>query len=184
MAHDNFRRVVTGHNASGKSIIAEDGPPGVSLGQGGVGLFEMWVNTQRPANNLVEEGLTAEKLQLEPPPTGDRFRFFGVAPENPDISTEQLEQMTEAGFAAIGAAHCRPDTSRHPAMHRTKTIDYIIVLSGKVTLLLDDDETELGPFDVVIQRGTNHAWINKGSEPALLVAVLIDADPLPDKKGA
>ena len=61
-------------------------------------------------------------------------------------------------------------------MHKTKTIDYIIVLSGHVTLLLDDDERDLRPFDVVVQRGTNHAWINKGTEPALLCAILIDAD--------
>ena len=61
-------------------------------------------------------------------------------------------------------------------MHKTKTIDYIILLEGNVTLLLDDDEVQLKPFDVVVQRGTNHAWINNGSEPALFIAVLIDAD--------
>ena len=59
-------------------------------------------------------------------------------------------------------------------MHQTKTVDYIILLSGEVTLLLDEDGRDLKPFDVVVQRGTNHARINKGKEPALLVAVLID----------
>jgi quercetin dioxygenase-like cupin family protein len=63
-------------------------------------------------------------------------------------------------------------------MHKTKTVDYIILLEGEITLLLDEDEVDLKPFDVVIQRGTNHAWINKGSSPALLVAVLIDAEPI------
>ncbi|KKM91021.1 hypothetical protein LCGC14_1232730 [marine sediment metagenome] len=63
-------------------------------------------------------------------------------------------------------------------MHTTKTVDYIILLQGEVTLLLDEEEVELKPFDVVIQRGTNHAWINKGSTPALLAAILIDAEPL------
>ena len=60
-------------------------------------------------------------------------------------------------------------------MHKTETIDYIILLKGDVTLLVDKDEVELKPHDVVVQRGTNHAWINKGSEPALLIAVLIDS---------
>ena len=78
------------------------------------------------------------------------------------------------------AAHERVDTSRHPAMHKTKTIDYIILLSGDVTLLLDEDEVRLKPFNVVVQRGTNHAWVNNGNEPALLIAVLIDSD-LKDK---
>ena len=61
-------------------------------------------------------------------------------------------------------------------MHKTKTIDYIILLKGDVTLLLDEDEVRLKPFNVVVQRGTNHAWVNNGNEPALLIAVLIDSD--------
>ena len=61
-------------------------------------------------------------------------------------------------------------------MHKTKTIDYIILLSGNVTLLLDDDEVQLQPFDVVVQRGTNHAWVVDGKESALFIAVLIDSD--------
>ncbi len=63
-------------------------------------------------------------------------------------------------------------------MHKTKTVDYIILLGGEITLLLDEDEVDLKPFDGVIQRGTNHAWINKGSDPAFLVAVLIDTEPI------
>ena len=76
----------------------------------------------------------------------------------------------------MGASHERVDTSRHPSMHKTKTIDYIILLKGDLTLLLDEDEVRLKPFDVVVQRGTNHAWVNNGSEPALLIAVLIDSE--------
>ena len=76
----------------------------------------------------------------------------------------------------MGASHERVDTTRHPAMHKTKTIDYIILLNGDVTLLLDENEVRLKPFNVVVQRGTNHAWVNNGSEPALLIAVLIDSD--------
>jgi quercetin dioxygenase-like cupin family protein len=61
-------------------------------------------------------------------------------------------------------------------MHKTNTIDYIILLKGDVTLLLDEDEVSLKPHDVVVQRGTNHAWVNNGAEPALLIAVLIDSE--------
>ncbi len=63
-------------------------------------------------------------------------------------------------------------------MHTTRTVDYIIVLSGRVTLLLDKGEVELKPFDVVVQRGTNHGWVNRGTEPAVMAAILIDAKPL------
>lgn len=60
-------------------------------------------------------------------------------------------------------------------MHTTKSIDYVVVLKGEVTLLLDKDEVNLKPFDAIVQRGTNHYWINKGKEPALLMGVLVDA---------
>jgi quercetin dioxygenase-like cupin family protein len=59
-------------------------------------------------------------------------------------------------------------------MHRTHTTDYIVLLSGKVRLVLDKEERDLEPFDVVVQRGTNHAWVNTGSGEALLMAVLVD----------
>ena len=59
-------------------------------------------------------------------------------------------------------------------MHLTNSIDYIVLLKGKVKLILDSDEISLNPLDVVIQRGTSHAWSVIGSEPALLLAVLID----------
>jgi quercetin dioxygenase-like cupin family protein len=61
-------------------------------------------------------------------------------------------------------------------MHKTDTIDYIILLEGDVTLILDKEEVDLKPHDVVVQRGTNHAWVNNGNNPALLIAVLIDSD--------
>lgn len=91
------------------------------------------------------------------------------------MSREERERQTAKMFAQMDAAHCRPDTTRHPAMHKTRTIDYVVLLSGEVTLLLDKGEVDLKPFDVVVQRGTNHAWVNKGKEPALIAAVLIDA---------
>ena len=84
--------------------------------------------------------------------------------------------MAAEAFEKIGAAHHRVDTTKHPAMHKTDTIDYIILLKGDVTLILDQEEVDIKPFDVVIQRGTNHAWVNNGNDPALLIAVLIDSE--------
>ena len=106
------------------------------------------------------------------------LHFFQVAPEAEDaaLSTEERERRAAAAFAGLGAPHARGDTTRSPGMHKTKTVDYIILLSGEVTMLLDEGEVDLQPFDVVIQRGTNHAWVNRGAEPALLAAILIDAE--------
>ena len=79
-------------------------------------------------------------------------------------------------LGAVGAAHCRVDTTRHPSMHKTQSLDVIVLVKGEVDLLLDNEEARgLKPGDVVIQRATNHGWINRGKETALLVAVLIHA---------
>jgi quercetin dioxygenase-like cupin family protein len=117
---------------------------------------------------------------LQPPPCGSLFRYFTIAPESETaaLDTKAHAALVRKMFTSIGAEEVLVDTTRHPAMHRTRTIDYIILLSGKVTLLLDEGDIELEPFDVVVQRGTNHAWVNHGTEPALLAGILIDAEAL------
>jgi len=131
-----------------------------------------------PARNVGDADAADRPIRLEPPPNGSLFRFFQVAPEAQDaaVSAEERERQVAASFAAMAAPHARVDTSRSPFMHKTKTVDYIILLSGEVTMLLDEGEVDLKPLDVVIQRGTNHAWINRGREPALLAGIMIDAE--------
>ena len=107
---------------------------------------------------------------------GSKFRYFQIMPTPKGVPLEVLNKMAEEAFSRIGAAHHRVDVTKHPAMHKTETIDYIILLKGDVTLILDEEEVKINPFDVVVQRGTNHAWVNNGSEPALLIAVLIDSE--------
>jgi mannose-6-phosphate isomerase-like protein (cupin superfamily) len=178
MKFKELRRVVTGVDSSGKSYVAIDGPGAGIIEEGGAGLAEIWVTDAAPADNAAKGDAAAWKMRLEPPAEGSVFRFFQLAPEDKSLSTRELEERTAAMFAAIGGAHCRVDTERHPSMHTTRTVDYVILLSGRVTLLLDKGEVELKPFDVVVQRGTNHGWVNRGTEPALFAAVLIDAKPL------
>ena len=167
-----LRRIVTGRDAHGRSYVVADKEPRA------LGTFhEMWATEGAPAGYGSEDEVADRRVKLEPPERGTVFRFFRVDPEDPSVDAEELERRAAKAFGSIGAAHCRPDTARHAYMHETRTVDYIIVLEGKVTLLLDDDAVDLEPHDVVIQRGTNHAWINRGTEPALLAAILIDGEP-------
>jgi mannose-6-phosphate isomerase-like protein (cupin superfamily) len=161
------RRIITGHDADGKSVIVIDGPP--------TPFGAYWLTDSAPVDNTGSGDDGLKVRMLEPPAGGSIFRFASIPPENPNVSREEHERQTAKMFAQMDAAHCRPDTTRHPAMHKTRTIDYVVLLSGEVTLLLDKGEVDLKPFDVVVQRGTNHAWVNKGKEPALIAAVLIDA---------
>ncbi|MGH7865061.1 MAG: cupin domain-containing protein [Candidatus Binataceae bacterium] len=172
------RRIITGHDKDGKSIVAIDGPPGATVGAGGAGLGEIWVTDMTPEDNAQTGDRARRSIHLEPPRGGSIFRYFAIDPEDPKQAPAQREAAAAAAFKAINGEHCRVDTSRNPGMHTTHTVDYIILLDGEVTLVLDRGEVKLKPFDVVVQRGTNHAWVNHGSKRALLVAVLIDAEPL------
>ena len=171
-----MRRIITGHNAEGKSVITIDGPPARSLSENEGGLYELWNTDGNEINTLDETDRADSEVLLSPPVGGTKFRYFQINPTPEGVPADLIEAATAAAFEKMGAAHHRVDTTRHPAMHKTKTIDYIILLKGDVTLLLDEEEVDLKPFDVVVQRGTNHAWVNNGSETALFIAVLIDSD--------
>ena len=171
-----MRRIITGHNAEGKSVITIDGPPARSLSENEGGLYELWNTDGNEINTLDDIDRADSEVFLSPPVGGTKFRYFQLNPTPEGVPADLIEAATAAAFEKMGAAHHRVDTTRHPAMHKTKTIDYIILLKGDVTLLLDEEEVDLKPFDVVVQRGTNHAWVNNGSETALFIAVLIDSN--------
>ena len=171
-----MRRIITGHNAEGKSVITIDGPQARSLSENEGGLYELWNTDGNEINTLDDIDRADSEVLLSPPVGGTKFRYFQINPTPEGVPADLIEAATAAAFEKMGAAHHRIDTTRHPAMHKTKTIDYIILLKGDVTLLLDEEEVDLKPFDVVVQRGTNHAWVNNGSETALFIAVLIDSD--------
>ena len=171
-----MRRIITGHNENGKSIITLDGPPARSIGEDVGGLFELW-NTD--GNEVISSDVidrADDEIILSPPNGGTKFRYFQINPLPEGVPEDILQEIAADAFEKVGAAHHRVDTTKHPAMHKTDTGDYIILLKGDVTLMLDEEEVDLKPFDVVVQRGTNHAWVNNGNEPALLIAVLIDSD--------
>jgi hypothetical protein len=165
-----YRCVVTGRDDQGRSVVVRDAAVPTAV----LGIADFWKTTASPAS-LMEEWSPAEPVRLEPPPDGTIFRFFEIPPQDLAVAAEQAGQDAAAAFAAAGAGHCRVDVRRHPMMQTTSTIDYVVVLRVRVTLLLDTGEVALGPFDAVVQRGTNHYWINHGPEPALLLGVLLDA---------
>jgi mannose-6-phosphate isomerase-like protein (cupin superfamily) len=168
-----FRRIVTANDVNGRSEVHLDGPPTNELANV---LTEMWVTEAGPHNHTDRVDHALKSKSLEPSVGGSVFRFFRLPPASAfaGMADAQREQLMAEIFAAMSAAHTRRDVRKHPGMHHTSTTDYIVLLSGKVRLVLDKEERDLEPFDVVIQRGTNHAWINTGDEDALLMAVLVD----------
>ena len=174
--YSDLRRVVTGHDEYGKSCIVFDDVPPESYRFGEGGLFEIWESGGKVVSSTDKLDLASGNVVLGPKNNSAKFRYFSIAPTPDGASTEELEEMFSQIFRDISASEDRVDTAKHPGMHKTKTIDYIILLKGTAKLILDMEETDLKPFDVVVQRGTNHAWVCTSKEPALFIAVLIDAD--------
>jgi mannose-6-phosphate isomerase-like protein (cupin superfamily) len=171
------RRVVTGHDAEGRSVVQEDGPPARAVtlgGDGGTIFHEIWNTRATPAPIDRDSGEPAEPgLSLLPPPGGTRIRILDIPPDDGSVAALPREAV-RALFEAIGAGHTLPDDPRHPLMHRTETVDYAIVLEGELVLVLDESETAVSAGDVVVQRGTSHAWANRSDRSARIAFVLID----------
>ncbi|MBG0564498.1 cupin domain-containing protein [Actinoplanes aureus] len=150
------RRVVTGHTPDGVSVVLSDGPVPVSreLPADGVAFHEIWNTEGAPTRILAAEPTepTARTLAVPPPPRGTKIRINEFLPGHLD-------------------AH-----GRQSPVHRTASIDYGIVLDGEITLLLDDSEVTLHAGDVVVQRGTDHAWANRADVPARVAFILVDAE--------
>jgi quercetin dioxygenase-like cupin family protein len=174
MTIKQFRRVITGHNAAGRSVIIDDAPPTRvydNLGQEGLVFFEVWNTRESPARIDRASGEPTEgKLSLAPPKSGTRIRVLEIPVEHEAVSN------LDSVFENIDAkdAHVGLKGGSHASFHRTQSIDYGIVLDGQITLLLDEGETTLYAGDICVQRGTNHGWINRGSKPCRIAFILID----------
>lgn len=169
-----IRRVVTGHDKNGKAVVIMDGPATniVTSAHRPGGRTNMWRTTSMPAcyGGEKDEAAADVSFTLEPVPGGTNFRISEYPPENPADRTVDSSKA----FAEVGAAHKLVPGSRHPFMHSTDTVDYAIVIEGEIVMLLDDDDVLLKTGDVVIQRGTNHAWANRSDKLARIAFILID----------
>ena len=174
-----FRRVVTGHNAQGKSIFIMDGPaPAVhSRGTGATASTELWVNNSTPADNSGSDDPTVTQPRRLPPPEGGAV--FRVVEYPPDSQRVAALRAPDTSHDAKSEGYVRDlKNARHPGFHKTNSIDYAIVLSGEIYALMDEGELLLKTGDVLIQRGTSHAWSNRTEQPCCVAFVLIDAKPV------
>ena len=175
----SFRRVVTGHNAQGKSVfVIDDTAKHVfSRGPGSTIVTEMWETTATPASNRGNADAIDRKMRLPPPKNGSVFRIIEYPPDKERVAQLHRERGSHDDGSGLSNVYDRGNP-RHPGFHKTDTVDYALVLSGEIWALMDEGEVLLTAGDVLIQRGTNHAWSNRTEEPAYLAFVLIDAEPV------
>ncbi|WP_370204861.1 cupin domain-containing protein [Pararhodobacter marinus] len=176
-------RVVTGHDADGRAVLAEVGPlPHVARIDAipGTVFHEIWATEGAPAPVGNTADPTLGPLMLPPPRHGTRIRIVDIPPDTEDFLRQGASRMQDA-FTQIGdaAASTVAEDSPHPLMHRTESVDYGVVLAGECTLVLDRGEVLLKPGHVVVQRGTNHAWANRSGAMCRMLFVLVDGAYLP-----
>ncbi len=145
-----MRRVVTGHDEQGKAVLVWDSAIANLPETHGVHLMSLWSTDRTPADNAgAEDTASVADTAIPPLSNGSIFRIVDFPPANDAF------------------------------MHRTETVDYAIIMSGEIDMLLDDSEVHLKAGDVLVQRGTNHSWANHGTETCRIAFILIDAEPLP-----
>jgi hypothetical protein len=179
-ARGEIRRIVTGHNEHGQSIFIKDGlaPHVYQRTAESVCITELWQTRSSPAENGGWEEATDQPLRLQPPPNGTVFRIISFLPnEQQKAGLAEQQARGDDGTGIVDALN-KATASRAPGFHATDTTDYVIVLSGEICALMDEGELLLRTGDVLVQRATNHAWINRSARPAVLAFVLIDAVPL------
>jgi hypothetical protein len=170
-----MRRVITGDDANGESVVILDGPPSTINGDPNLGgLFDIWHDAASGSLDPKDhKDLGPERNVLSPGPGNVKVRWFVIQPFPPGVPAEALNARARERFRSFDAEDHLTDQSKHPAMHKTETIDVICLLQGDVSLILDKSITRIKPGQIVIQRGTSHGWEAHGG-PALLLAVLID----------
>jgi mannose-6-phosphate isomerase-like protein (cupin superfamily) len=170
--HD-IRRVVTKLDPSGKAVVMLDERTPLMRPRGPTYVGNLWVTEASPPDFSWSADRAKTKIGLMPPKGGSVFRVVEFPPEPEALAHMGKGNMQDVVGAAGTPAKGVP--ARHPLMHRTRTLDYAIIISGEIDMLLDEGEVHLKAGDVVVQQATNHAWVNRGRAPCRIAFILLDS---------
>jgi mannose-6-phosphate isomerase-like protein (cupin superfamily) len=172
-AASDIRRVVTGLDATNKAVVLFDSRLTLAPGPYGITGLNLWLTDSYPPGFSFKDDPATKPIGISPPDNGTKFRVVEFPPL--DSATEA---KMEPNFVQKAVGERAPNKGlpvTHPLMHRTRTVDYAVVLSGEIDMTLDDSVVHLKPGDVIIQQATNHAWVNRGTQPCRILFVLMDA---------
>jgi mannose-6-phosphate isomerase-like protein (cupin superfamily) len=175
MALKSTRRVVTGHDAQGKAIVLFDSDVQAKARPGGGGSTNLWVTTEFPVDVSVSTDRAQTPVAVPPPANGAIFRIVEFAPATAHAGPVDHNKILQG----MGIDPATQGYQRHANTHRTRSIDYALVLEGEIDMLLDDSEIHVKAGEVVVQQGTNHAWVNNSGKPCRIAFILIDSQTPP-----
>jgi mannose-6-phosphate isomerase-like protein (cupin superfamily) len=166
------RRVVTKIDSSGKAVAMFDGQVQLTSFRSPNPASEMWVTENSPPDFSWTADRAKTKVGLVPPKNGTIFRIVDFVPTTPKIESMDINTMMKVVGDHAPAKGLPP---RHPMMHRTRSVDYAIIMSGEIDMLMDEGEVHLKAGDVVVQQATNHAWVNRSGKPCRVAFILMDS---------
>jgi mannose-6-phosphate isomerase-like protein (cupin superfamily) len=166
-------RVVTGLDADNRSTALFDSVLQMRSGASGTPSANLWITDSAPPGFSSGEDNALRKIGLVPPDNGTKLLEVEFPPLN-DAAVAKMDPNFM--MKVVGdKAPARGVPVSNPLMHRTRTLDYAIIMSGEIDMMLDDKTVHLKAGDVVIQQATNHAWLNHGTEPCRIIFVLMDS---------
>jgi mannose-6-phosphate isomerase-like protein (cupin superfamily) len=171
-AEPEIRRVVTKLDESGKAVVMFDSRVPLSGERPPNHVASMWVTGTSLPDFTSSEDRGKAKTGITPPKNGSVFRIVDFAPEPAAVAKMDRNTMMRIVGSDAPAKGLPP---RHPMMHRTRTLDYAIVMAGEIDMLLDESEVHLKAGDVIVQQATNHAWVNRSGKPCRVAFILMDS---------
>jgi mannose-6-phosphate isomerase-like protein (cupin superfamily) len=166
------RRVVTALDASGKAVVMIDERTPLTTPRPPNSAANVWVTSTSLPDFTATDDRGKTKIGLMPPKSGTVFRIVDFAPESQGGRSTDMNHMMKIVGAGAPKKGLPP---RHPEMHRTRTLDYAIIMSGEIDMLLDEGEVHFKAGDVLVQQATNHAWVNRGDKPCRVAFILMES---------
>jgi mannose-6-phosphate isomerase-like protein (cupin superfamily) len=169
----DVRRVVTGLDAANRAGVLFDTRLTLNPGKSGNPAANVWITDSSPPGFSFKDDSAARPIGLSPPDNGTVIRVVEFPPLDP---AAEAKMDPDFMMKVVGDhAPARGLPVKHPLMHRTRTVDYAIIMSGEIDMMLDQETVHVKAGDVVVQQATNHAWINRGKEPCRIIFVLMDS---------
>jgi len=168
----DIHRVITGFGADNKSTTLFDSRMPLEVGKSGTAGAVLWITDTYPLG-FSQQDTAQRPIGIPPPANGTVLRVV----EFPPVDAAKLAKLDPNFMMKIVGdnAPARGVPVSNPLMHRTRTIDYAIIMSGEIDMMLDEKTVHLKAGDVVVQQATNHAWLNHGTEPCRVIFVLMDS---------
>jgi len=167
----DIRRVVTGLDERNHAVVLFDSRIPLKQDSPVISSTNFWITDSTPPN-LSKQDTSNRPIGVSPPDNGTKFRLVEFAPLDSATEAKLPPEMIMKG---VNHPPEKGIPVKHPMMHRTRSLDYAVILSGEIDMMLDDTSVHLKQGDVIVQQATNHAWVNHGVQPCRILFVLMDS---------